>query len=108
VAASLSGYYKAPIDPTTGSLFGGSAKLARENNLMWRLAHLPHPPVSLLVTSSKHGEGNYQSTLAFLRAATPPTQSASILLESGGHNFNTWAREVPPALQWLCSRLSDR
>jgi enterochelin esterase-like enzyme len=107
-AASLSGYYKAPIDPTTGALFGGSAKLARESDLMWRLAHLPHPPVSLLVTSSKHGEKNYNDTLAFIRAATPPTQTASVLLSTGGHNFNTWAREVPPALQWLCSRLSDR
>lgn len=104
-AVSLSGYYKAPIDATTGDLFGGSAKLQDENDLMWRLANLPQPPISVLVTSSKKGESNYKTTLAFLAAVKPPMQASSLILPSGGHNFNTWNREVPQALPWLAQQL---
>ena len=25
-----------------------------------------------------------------------PAQISSIILDSGGHNFNTWGREIPP------------
>ncbi|WP_233289341.1 esterase family protein, partial [Kitasatospora sp. MBT63] len=40
-AVSLSGYYEAPSDPTTGDLFGGNADLKRENDLLWRLENRP-------------------------------------------------------------------
>jgi S-formylglutathione hydrolase FrmB len=102
-AVSLSGYYKAPIDPTTGDLFGGSKKLEQENDLYWRLRNLPHPPVDLLVTSSRQGELNYGATLSFIKMArdAAPLRISSIILPSGGHNFNTWLREIPPALKWL-------
>ncbi|MFT2017866.1 alpha/beta hydrolase [Streptomyces sp. 796.1] len=111
--AGLSPSYKAPIDRTTGDLFGGSKQLERENNLMWRLDHKPAPPVSLLVTSSKKGEHNYKDTLKFidkvkrLNEAGEPTRISSILLDSGGHNFNTWRREVSGTLTWLGSRLES-
>ncbi len=36
------------------------------------------------------------------------TRISSIILESGGHNFNTWRREIPATLQWISGRLSDR
>ncbi|WP_411145782.1 alpha/beta hydrolase [Streptomyces sp. x-80] len=105
-AVALSGAYKAPIDATTGDLFGGSKKLERENDLMWRQKHLPAPPVSLLVTSSKHGEENYKDTLSFIEQTRSPSRVSSIILDSGGHNFNTWRREIPAALEWLGGRLS--
>ncbi|GII78198.1 esterase [Sphaerisporangium rufum] len=104
-AASLSGYYRPPADATTGDLFGGSPDLAQENDLMWRLANLPHPPISVLVTSSRKGESNYRTTLDFLAAVRPPMQAASLILPSGGHNFTTWNRELPQALPWIVSRL---
>jgi enterochelin esterase-like enzyme len=110
-AAGLSPYYKAPIDPTTGDLFGGSRQLARENNLMWRLDHCPAPPVSLLVSSSERGEKNYAATMRFvgkvreLNGRGEPTRISSMILGTGGHNFNTWKREVAPALEWLSARL---
>ncbi len=65
---------------------------------MWSIKHLPAPETSLLVTSSKHGETDYKSTLKFIEAvkATNKTRIASIILDSGGHNFNTWKREIPP------------
>ncbi|MET7904164.1 alpha/beta hydrolase-fold protein [Streptomyces sp. NPDC005355] len=114
VAVGLSPSYKAPADATTGDLFGGSTRLERENDLMWRLDHKPAPPVSLLVSSSEHGEKNYRDTVRFvnkvkrLNRRGEPTRISSMILGTGGHNFNTWKREVPGALEWLGSRLSDR
>lgn len=105
-AAALSADYRAPHDSTTGDLFGGSARLEHENDLLWRLHNLPGPPTSLLVTSSRQGEKNYRATLRFIAGVKPPTHVSAIILASGGHNFTTWSREIPPALQWLSGRLS--
>ncbi|MFC3984710.1 alpha/beta hydrolase [Streptosporangium jomthongense] len=104
-AVSLSGYFRAAVDVTTGDLFGGSARLREENDLMWRLRNLPVPPVSVLVTSSERGESGYADTRAFLALARDPMRTASLILPSGGHNFNTWNREIPQALPWLGERL---
>ncbi|UNO40623.1 alpha/beta hydrolase-fold protein [Streptomyces sp. MST-110588] len=104
-AVALSGSYKAPLDATTGDLFGGSAKLERENDLMWRQKNLPAPPVNLLVTTSEQGESNYKQTLKFIRQTKSPSRISSIILDSGGHNFNTWRREIPAALEWMGGHL---
>ncbi len=37
-----------------------------------------------------------------------PTRISSIILESGGHNFNTWRREIPATLEWLSGRIGGR
>ncbi|MFG2637336.1 alpha/beta hydrolase [Streptomyces sp. NPDC048362] len=108
-AAGLSPYYKAPIDPTTGDLFRGDRNLRNRADLRWMLTHLPAPDTSLLVTSSKVGEHNYKDTLKFIEQvqATNVTRISSIILDSGGHNFNTWRREIPATLQWMSGRLTD-
>ncbi|MFJ5641388.1 alpha/beta hydrolase [Streptomyces sp. NPDC093223] len=107
--AGLSPSYKAPIDATTGDLFQGDRDLRNRADLWWFLAHRPAPDTSLLVTSSKVGETNYRATLKFIKSvqATNMTRISSIILDSGGHNFNTWRREIPATLQWLSGRLSD-
>ncbi len=104
-AVGLSANYRAPLDATTGDLFGGDRQLERENNLLWRQQHLPAPPVNLLVTSSKQGEPNYRHTLRFIEQTKSPSRVASIILDSGGHNFNTWRREIPAAMDWLGDHL---
>nr|WSY52804.1 alpha/beta hydrolase-fold protein [Streptomyces sp. NBC_00886] len=108
--AGLSPYYKAPTDPTTGDLFQGDRTLRNEADLWWYLKHRPAPDTSLLVTSSKIGEHNYKDTLKFIDRvrAKNSTRIASIILDSGGHNFNTWRREIPPTLQWISGRLDGR
>ncbi|MFG2883794.1 alpha/beta hydrolase [Streptomyces sp. NPDC048297] len=108
--AGLSPYYKAPIDPTTGDLFQRDSTLRNRADLWWLLQHEAAPDTSLLVTSSKVGEHNYKDTLRFIERvrATNLTRISSIILDSGGHNFNTWRREIPATLQWLSGRLSDR
>ncbi|MER7501282.1 alpha/beta hydrolase-fold protein [Nonomuraea pusilla] len=106
VAVSLSGYFKTIIDGTTGDLFRGDKALEQRNDLMWRLANLPAPPVKVLVTSSRKGESDYAATERFLAAVRPPMQASSLILPSGGHNFNTWNRELPQALPWLAQQLT--
>lgn len=101
----LSASYKAPIDKTTGDLFRGDEDAERRADLFWLLRNEPPPPVSLLVTSSKQGESNYADTLRFVDAVRAPTRVSTILLESGGHNFHTWRREIPAAMEWLSGRL---
>ncbi|EST30253.1 alpha/beta hydrolase [Streptomyces roseochromogenus] len=106
-AAGLSPYYKAPIDPTTGDLFHGNKNLQNRADLFWTIKNLTPPETSLLVTSSKVGEHNYKDTLKFIKSVqdTNVTRISSIILPSGGHNFNTWKREIPSTLQWLSTRL---
>ncbi|MGW6909746.1 alpha/beta hydrolase [Streptomyces sp. NPDC054940] len=108
--AGLSAYYNAPIDATTGDLFQGDEELRNRANLWWYLKHMPAPDTSLLVSSSKVGESNYKDTLKFIERvkATKLTRISSIILESGGHNFNTWRREIPGTLEWMSGRLSGR
>ncbi|WP_028799065.1 alpha/beta hydrolase [Streptomyces sp. 142MFCol3.1] len=108
--AGLSAYYKAPIDPTTGDLFRGDKVLRDSADLRWYLKNRPAPDTSLLVSSSRSGESNYPDTLHFidLVKANRRTRISSIILDSGGHNFNTWRREIPATLQWISGRLSDR
>ncbi|MEG3628418.1 alpha/beta hydrolase [Streptomyces poriticola] len=106
--AGLSAYYDAPTDATTGDLFHGDVELRRRADLWWTLRHRPAPDTSLLVTSSRSGESNYRDTREFIERvkATGRTRISSIILESGGHNFNTWRREIPPTLRWISGRLS--
>jgi S-formylglutathione hydrolase FrmB len=105
-AVSLSGYYASALDVTTGNLFGGSALLRNRNDLMWRLRKLPAPPVSVLVTSSLHGERDYPATLRFIAAVRAPMTVDKLILPSGGHNFTTWGRELPQAMAWLGGRIA--
>jgi len=104
-AVSLSGYYTAPIDPTTGDLFAGRTELKRENDLLWRLKNKPPVPVSLLLATS-FNEQNYADTQKMVAAFKAPTRLSTITLDSGGHNFHTWTREIPPALEWLGRQLT--
>ena len=106
-AVSLAGYYTAVKDDTTGNVYGGSAAFQNENNLDWRLAHLPAPPVSVLAASSRVGERDLPGTLAFLRLIRPPMQGYSLILPQGGHNYGTWQRQLPQSLEWMNQRLTQ-
>ena len=109
-AAGLSAVLQGADDPTTGDLFHGNKKLKNRADLLWTWTTCRAPDASLLVTSSKQGEANYKDTLKFIEQvkAKQPTRISSIILDSGGHNFNTWRREIPPTLEWISGRLSDR
>ncbi|MEZ0068024.1 enterochelin esterase-like enzyme [Streptacidiphilus sp. MAP12-20] len=104
-AASLSGYFKAAHDITTGDLFGGSSLRRDEADLTWRLLHLPPPPVSLMLASSREDGAAYADGQAFAALVRPPTTVAQASVPTGGHNFTTWVRLLPPALTWLSDHL---
>jgi hypothetical protein len=104
--ASISGYFGALQDSTTGTLYGNSQDVRNENDLMWRIQHLPPPPVSLFLTASKQGDENYAPTMQFVGLAKPPMAVTTDISDIGGHNFNTWYNAVPDALKWLTQILS--
>jgi S-formylglutathione hydrolase FrmB len=105
VAVSLSGDYDAPEDITTGDLYD-TPQYRDLNNVMWRLEHLPKPPVSVLLTSSRNGESDYTAVLRFQQlTAGTPTHTSTLIRNEGGHNFTTWNAEIPPAVQWLTNTL---
>lgn len=91
---------------TTGDLFRGDDRLRKRADLLWSLDHLPQGKSSFLVTSSLKGEDNLRGTREFVRKVKSPADVSSIVLESGGHNFNTWNREIPPGLVWMGGKLS--
>ncbi|MEV7023440.1 alpha/beta hydrolase-fold protein [Kitasatospora sp. NPDC093558] len=103
---SLSGYFKAADDVTTGDLFGGSPQRRDEADLKWRLAHLPMPALSALLADSKEDGSTYADSSAFAAAARPPFTVAQATVDSGGHNFTTWTRLLPPSLTWLSDHLN--
>ncbi|MFA1550862.1 alpha/beta hydrolase [Actinomadura chokoriensis] len=105
-AASLSGYYGAIKDITTGDLYGGSQAVRNENDLFWRMRHRPQPPISVLVTTSRTGEKNKDETQRFLSLVRPPMRASSLILDSGGHNFETWRRALPQVLRWMSHGLT--
>ncbi|MDG4859170.1 alpha/beta hydrolase-fold protein [Streptomyces sp. T-3] len=107
-SAGLSPYYKAAEDRSTGDLFRGDQNLRNRANLLWSLDHVPAGKSSFLVTSSKKGEGNLRPTLEFIKKVKAPARVSSIILDSGGHNFNTWKREIAPTLEWISGRLEAR
>jgi hypothetical protein len=77
------------------------------NNLEWRMAHLPAPPVSLFVATSRaeRGPNGYGATERFLSLVRSPLQVETMILPRGGHSPTSWAQEVGPGLAWLSIRL---
>ncbi|MGW1763865.1 alpha/beta hydrolase [Streptomyces sp. NPDC002073] len=105
VAVGLSAYYKAADDPTTGDLFHGDKALKQRADLLHSLKQKAPTKTSFLVTTSKKGEDNFRPTKQFIKDVKSPDRVSSIVLDSGGHNFNTWRREIAPMLVWLSGRL---
>ncbi|MGK5547810.1 alpha/beta hydrolase [Streptomyces sp. URMC 127] len=106
-AAGLSADYFARQDGKTGDLYAGSKAYKNESDLTWRLEHMPPPPVSLLVATSKNEE-NYEPTLKFAQKARPPLKVDKLVRDEGGHNFQTWREEYPVVLRWLDKELKER
>jgi S-formylglutathione hydrolase FrmB len=106
-SVALSGYFHAVRAGSTGDLWGGSPVLRQLNDLEWRMAHLPAPPVSLFVAASRteRGPDGYRDTQRFLSLIRLPTYVRTMILPSGGHNFGSWSQEMGPGLDWLCARL---
>ncbi|MFE7525940.1 alpha/beta hydrolase [Kitasatospora sp. NPDC057542] len=110
-AAGLHGDFTVRQDNYTGGdLFNGDKALTQQHDLGWRLQNLPVPALSLLAVSSRT-EGDYPQTVQFVdqatraAAANPQFTIDSLYLDDGGHNFDSWTRELPATLGWLSSHL---
>lgn len=106
-AVSLSGEYDAPEDLTTGDLYRTPA-FRDENDPMWRLRHLPPPPIAVLLATSREGESDLPNVQEFARRTQgTPLRTSTLLRNEGGHNFATWNAELAPALHWLTNTLTS-
>ncbi|GAA2252319.1 MULTISPECIES: alpha/beta hydrolase [Kitasatospora] len=110
-ATGMHADYQVPNDHwTDGDLFGGDQTDAQHSDLNWRLQNLPAPDVSLLVVSTRTEE-DFAQTQAFLANAKhvadahPGFRVDSLVLDDGGHSFETWRRELPTALEWMSDHL---
>ncbi|WP_329497115.1 alpha/beta hydrolase [Kitasatospora herbaricolor] len=111
-AAGLHADFAVPEDYSTGgNLFGGDRTLLNHSDLTWRLNNLPVPDISLLLVSTRKEE-DYAATQAFLgvaqqaSAAHPELKVDSLFLDDGGHNFDSWRRELPASLEWMSDHLA--
>lgn len=106
-AVSLSGYYHALKDHTTGDLWGGSTVVRDQNDLEWRLRHQAAPDVSLLVTISRDEAGRLGlgDTEKFIKLTKPPLRLDTNITLHGGHNLRAWSALLPQSMDWLSARL---
>ncbi|MBO1753894.1 esterase family protein [Allobranchiibius sp. CTAmp26] len=106
-AVSLSGYYNARHDSTTGDLWGGSTRQQDLNDLDWRLAHLPIPAISILATigSLEPGIEGLPGTQRFIGLVRPPMTARLVVVKNGGHNFHDYVSVRAVALAWLSDHL---
>ena len=106
-AASLSGYYHALRDGTTGDLWGGSPQVRKLNDPEWLLGHEPAPPVSVyaMIGADEHTHTGLGDTRTFAALVRPPMSMTTVVLPGGGHNFASWAKVMPAALDFLSHHL---
>jgi enterochelin esterase-like enzyme len=100
-SVGMSGNLNAITDLTTGDLYAGNTDLRHQSDPLWRLTHLPAPPIRVLLTVSQAEKSVYHQVEAFLADARPPLQVGAIVVPSGGHNFGVWVKQLPTVLQWL-------
>ncbi|GGQ39853.1 alpha/beta hydrolase [Couchioplanes azureus] len=98
-AASLSGLAEPGI--TVGD---GLEKT--EHNMVWRLQHLPPPPVALWVGWANDETRIRRDSERIVRAARPPLTVTTAVLERGGHSHAVWRQMLGPAFDWLSSHLA--
>jgi enterochelin esterase-like enzyme len=104
-AVSMAGYFYPRQDWQTGDLYAGNKAVKNDNSLIWRLQHLPPPPISILVTTSPNGERDFGEARKFLQQARAPMTTDKIYVQDGGHNPRTWRRVLPSALEWMSRHL---
>ena len=97
---SLSGYFRALTDVTTGDLYRGRPDVRDANDPTWMIEHWPTPPVALyLVAGNREAEG--PEMLAFAALIHPPASVTTVLTAGTGHSFGAWRNDMPGALDWL-------
>lgn len=105
-AVSMSGYFAALRDITTGDLYG-TQQVRDYDSPTWFVHHerLLYPLRLLLATAA--GEHGSIAEIKNLTASAPQQLDLSYLrLEHGGHSFDSWRTMMPTCLDWLSSHLT--
>jgi pimeloyl-ACP methyl ester carboxylesterase len=105
-AASLSGYFHAITDKTTGDLYRGSAAARDENSPLWRLKSLPIPPIAVYLAAAMDDRVAYSDVQDFAMLARPPMSVTTATVPVGGHSKTAWRAMEPAAFDWLASWLA--
>jgi S-formylglutathione hydrolase FrmB len=100
-AVSIAGYNAPAHDSTTGDLFGGDPQLADNYSPLWLLQHRRPPNLALLLISSEPDLTARRAAEKMVRAARAPLRLSVLTLPRGGHNFATFAAEIPVGFGWL-------
>ena len=103
-AASLSGYYNAIVDRTTGDLYKGDVAARRWNSPQWMVTH-PGVSVPLYLVASRGDHQAMRAMLAMRRAAPRRFPLVTAIVSSGGHNFRVWYAASLAAFEWLGAHL---
>jgi S-formylglutathione hydrolase FrmB len=105
-AVSLSGYFTAYQDSTTGEVFGGSVAAFNQNSPLWRLEHLPVPRVSLYLAAAQDDRGVMAGLDGFAAAVRPPLSVTIARPPVGGHSMALWRHLLAPAFDWISAHLA--
>lgn len=105
-AVSIAGYNAPAHDGTTGNLFGHDPSTANYYSPIWLVQHRRSGPLRLLLISTKADRTAYHASLQLSAAARPPLSVSTLTLPRGGHNFATFAAELPSAFGWLSHNMA--
>ncbi|GAC1608813.1 MAG: alpha/beta hydrolase-fold protein [Mycobacteriales bacterium] len=106
---SLSGYFTAGIvRKTIPYLYGRKKAAIDRNSPLWWVQHRNPTGPPLWLMSSSGDPGAVRDVTALRNAArryAPRLTVVTPVVEGGGHNFNTWLRAFPAALDFLGGNL---
>lgn len=105
-AVSLSGYFHALTDHTTGDLFRGDPRARELNSPVWRVTRLPVPPLAMYLATARDDRTGMLDLRRFLAAARVPLRITTATVMRGGHSRPVWRALEAPALDWLSSWLA--
>lgn len=100
-AVSMAGYNAPAHDPTTGHLFGSQPSLANYFSPTWLLQHRHFSPLHLLLMTTRADRLSMAEASQLAALNRPPLQLSILRLPRGGHNFGTFAAELPIAFSYL-------
>lgn len=103
-AVSLSGYFTALTDRTTGDLYHRDRAARLKNSPQWLVRH--HDPAPSLYLFASGDDRQAVAQVRAFAAALPPTDPPTVVVAAhGGHNFMVWNAASIAAFDWLASHL---
>ncbi|WP_433328519.1 alpha/beta hydrolase [Spirillospora sp. CA-294931] len=107
-AASLDGTLDVPEPPpggTTTDPYGGSKTFRQDNDLQWRLRHLPPPPVSVLLATAAGKPAETGRAAGFVALARPPMRAEKLVVPGAPGRLADWRPRLPAVLRWLTTQV---